>query len=187
MKSYQLTVIALSFFLTACGATGNEHLLREDPPATENSSLFSIRNVQSGYIINNVVDQFGREMNNWQLVPQVTPADVLAINPSGWVQFKDPKSFSCLIDQSGRSISKGTCDIKNKSSLFILIPSTTGAVQIKSFSSGKCLVDKLEGAGFIFGECVADASRPFLTVPEKNLWMLNPPVTASSVAPDGVQ
>ncbi|HBZ9867804.1 TPA: toxin [Salmonella enterica subsp. houtenae] len=146
-----------------------------------------MRNVQSGYIINNVVDQSGREMNNWQLVPQVTPSDVLAVSPGGWVQFKDPMSFSCLTDQGGRSVSKGSCDIKNQSSLFILIPSTTGAVQIMSFTSGKCLVDKAEGAGFIFGECVADVSRPFLTVPEKNLWMLNPPVTASSVAPENVQ
>lgn len=187
MKSYQMIIIALSFFLTACGATDNEHPVREFPSSAENSALFSIRNIQSGYIINNVLDRFGRELNNWQLVPQVTPVDVLAINPGGWVQFKDPESFSCLIDDEGRTISKGSCDIKNKSSLFILIPSTTGAVQIKSFSSGKCLVDKVEGAGFVFGECVADVSRPFLTVPEKNLWMLNPPVTASSIAPGEVQ
>ncbi|HHR4052556.1 TPA: toxin [Salmonella enterica] len=150
---------------------------------SENGSLFSIRNIQSGFMIPNTLDQHGRELKGWQLVPKVTPVEVLVNFPGGWVQFKDPFSSNCLAAQRSLAINKSTCDINNKDTLFILIPSTTGAVQIQSVSSGLCIIDKGSNDNFQFGKCIADFQHPDLIIPEKNLWMLNPPVTASSVAP----
>ncbi|AOV97669.1 hypothetical protein A9798_12395 [Edwardsiella hoshinae] len=150
-------------------------------PAGENNSLFSLTNIQSGFMINSVLDQSGREISAWRMTQQETPVEVLVTSPSGWVQFNDPLTNQCLNALSGRSLAKGSCD--GKASLFILIPSTTGAVQIQSVVSGMCIVDKENEAFFKFGKCVADFTQPQLIVPEKNLWMLNPPVTVSTLAP----
>ncbi|EAO6410083.1 toxin [Salmonella enterica] len=183
MKYISWFIVLLSFSIVSCGSPEKGLLTHEEPFSAENGSLFSIRNVQSGSFIENQLDQFGRELANWQIVPQVTPASILATNPSGWVQIKDPESSQCLSAQGGESLGKVICNIRNKDTLFILIPSTTGAVQIKAFGSGKCLADKTTGSNFIFDNCVADVNRPFVPVPEKKLWMLNPPLTESSVAP----
>lgn len=184
MKKKLIILISTISLLAGCSTTGNnEH---SDAFNTENGSLFSVRNVQSGFMISNVLDQQGYELRGWQLIPQITPFEVLAQSPSGWVQFKDPGSDYCLVAQAGRSLSKSICNVKNKETLFILIPSTTGAVQIQSVASGTCIIDKEDSDNFKFSKCIADVRRPDLVIPEKNLWMLNPPVIASSIAPENI-
>ncbi|EDQ1985366.1 toxin [Salmonella enterica] len=184
-------IIMLFFFtsiLTGCGSSvNNERLVSlnpgEDISGAENGSLFSIRNIQSGFMITNILDQQGREQSGWELIQQETPIEVLATTPGGWIQFHDPITRQCLNAINGVALTKGTCDLKNRASLFVLIPSTTGAVQIQSVHSKTCIIDQDNTDHFLFGRCVADIQNPQQVVPEKNLWMLNPPVTASSMAP----
>ncbi|EBX7469999.1 toxin [Salmonella enterica subsp. enterica] len=180
-------IFTCMMIISGCSSTNNNQSVfvssGSDLSDTENGSLFSIRNIQSGFMIENILDQKGQEQSGWQLIQQETPAEVLAITPGGWVQFKDPVTQQCLNAPGGMALSKGTCDIKNKESLFILIPSTTGAVQIKSVYTGNCILDKNNTDHFTFGKCIADFRQPQLIVPPKNLWMLNPPVTPSPPAP----
>ncbi|EIK1318295.1 toxin, partial [Salmonella enterica] len=98
--NFSIIIICVINLVSGCSATGtNETSNAFD---TENGSLFSIRNVQSGFMIPNVLDQQGQELRGWEVVPQVTPVEILAQSPSGWVQFKDPGSTNCLVAQSGR-------------------------------------------------------------------------------------
>lgn len=187
MRFLHILLISVTVcLLVGCAQSfSNEHLLSEDADALseENGSSFSLRNVQSGSIIPTALNQQGRETSSWQLVPIKTPADILAQDPSGWIQFKYPNSSICLSALGGRALSKSECDINDKETLFILIPSTTRSVQIKSVSSKKCITDQGNDDFFHFEECIADFNKPFLVIPTKNLWMLNPPVTSSPVAP----
>ncbi len=178
-------VFFLTIILALTGCTGSQNVYLEtlDNFENENTSLFTIRNIQSGFMIINIPDQHGREIGNWQVVPINTPVDVLVNDPSGWIQFKDPSSNQCLSVLNGRSLSKSECNYKNKETLFVLIPSTSRAVQIKSVSSQKCITDKGNDSFFHLENCVADFNRPNLVIPTKNLWMLNPPISSSMVAP----
>ncbi|EKC2495426.1 toxin [Salmonella enterica] len=187
-KNSVITIVFFFLFSILSGCSSSEE--SEQPGASnansdsitpENGSLFSLRNIQSGFMIPSVLNQEGREISGWRLIQQPTPAEALVHSPSGWVQFNDPLTERCMIAASGLNLVKGACNTRE--SLFILIPSTTGAVQIKSVVSGKCILDQEDGDVFKFGECIADIQKPQLIVPERNLWMLNPPVTVSSIAP----
>lgn len=187
MKKIIFALICIINITSGCSSSNNSASTflnsESDLYGEENSSLFSLRNIQSGFMIYNILDQKGREQSGWKLIPQETPIEVLATTPGGWIQFKDPVTQQCLNARGGRALSKGTCDIRDKESLFILIPSTTGAVQIQSVYSGDCILDKNNTDSFLFGKCISDLQQPQLIVPEKNLWMLNPPVTPSTPAP----
>ncbi|SUG15045.1 Cytolethal distending toxin A/C family [Salmonella enterica subsp. arizonae] len=93
-------------------------------------------------MITNILDQQGREQSGWELIQQETPIEVLATTPGGWIQFRDPITRQCLNAINGVALTKGTCDLKNRESLFVLIPSTTGAVQIQSVNSKTCVIDQ---------------------------------------------
>lgn len=163
-------------WMTGCSAPSTSFIEQDfDDLGKENSSLFTFRNVQSGYMIHNGLDQKGRETIGWEVVPVKTPVEALVKDQSGWVMIRTPNTDQCLGTPDGKNLLKMNCDPMNKKTLFSFIPSTTGAVQIKILLSELCILDSVNsGLSFNVGKCVDDFTKPYEVVPQRNLWMLNP-------------
>ncbi|EPT7718410.1 toxin [Escherichia coli] len=178
-----LVIIFTMLLIAGCSSSQNVINNNQiDELGKENNSLFTFRNIQSGLMLHNRQDQYGRETTGWEVVPVRTPAEALVIDQSGWVMIRTPNTDQCLGTPDGRNLLKMSCDPTDKKTLFSFIPSTTGAVQIKSVLSGSCLLDsRNSGLSFETGECIADFKKPFEVVPQSHLWMLNPLNTESTV------
>lgn len=177
-----LLIVFYVFLITGCTSSMDIRNAPADELGKENNSLFTFRNIQSGLMLHNKLDQHGRETIGWEIVPVKTPSEALVIDQSGWIMIRTPNTDQCLGTPDGINLLKMTCNPADKKILFTLIPSTTGAVQIKSVLSGLCFIDsKNSGLSFETGKCIADIKKTFEVVPQGHLWMLNPLNTASPV------
>ncbi|HFW5421927.1 TPA: toxin [Salmonella enterica subsp. enterica serovar Wandsworth] len=148
----------------------------------ENNSLFTFRNIQSGFMLYNALDQKGRETTGWAVEEVDTPLEAQLTEQSGWIIIRNPGTEQCLGTPDGRVLMKMKCTAAGNKTIFSFIPSTTGAVQIKSVPYGTCVSDsKDSGLSFPLKKCIADPSKPYEIVPQMNLWMLNPPNLKSPV------
>ncbi|EFC2186175.1 toxin, partial [Escherichia coli] len=139
----------------------------------ENSSLFSIRNIQSGRLINNILDRTGKEQKGWEIIPQETPQQLKASYKNGLVKIVNPKTDQCLAVLSGRTVAKAPCASGDNITLFSFIPTTTGAVMIKNVGANKCISDVISGTDiFKVDVCITSQTE---TIPVSMLWMLTPP------------
>lgn len=178
----RLAIIFTMLLIAGCSSSQEVANNQIDELGKENNSLFTFRNIQSGLMIHNGLDLHGRETIGWEIVPVKTPEEALVTDQSGWIMIRTPNTDQCLGTPDGRNLLKMTCNPTDKKTLFSLIPSTTGAVQIKSVLSGLCFLDsKNSGLSFETGKCIADFKKPFEVVPQNHLWMLNPLNTESPV------
>ncbi|EBD0958123.1 toxin [Salmonella enterica] len=178
----KLAIIFTALLIAGCSSLSDTGNNQTDELGKENNSLFTFRNIQSGLMLHNGLDQHGRETTGWEVVPVNTPVESLFTDQSGWVMIRTPNTDQCLGTPDGRNLLKMDCNPANKKTLFSFIPSTTGAVQIKIVFSGLCVLDsKNSGLSFETGNCIADLKRPFEVVPQSHLWMLNPLNTESPV------
>ncbi|EED1372246.1 toxin [Escherichia coli] len=178
----RLIIIVTILLIAGCSSSQEADNNLIDELGKENNSLFTFRNIQSGLMLYNKLDQHGRETTGWEVVPVKTPAEALVTDQSGWIMIRTPNTDQCLGTPDGRNLLKMQCNPTDNKTLFSLIPSTTGAVQIKSVLSGLCFLDsKNSGLNFETGKCIADFKKPFEIVPQSHLWMLNPLNTESSV------
>ncbi|EBP3056818.1 TPA: toxin [Salmonella enterica subsp. enterica serovar Reading] len=153
-----------------------------DDSGKENNSLFTFRNIQSGFMLYNALDQKGRETTGWAVEEVDTPLEAQLTDQSGWIIIRNPGTDQCLGSPDGRVLMKMKCTVAGNKTMFSFIPSTTGAVQIKSVPYGTCVSDsKDNGLTFPLGKCIADPGKPYEVVPQMNLWMLNPPNLKSPV------
>ncbi|ECO4849921.1 TPA: toxin [Salmonella enterica] len=179
---YKKIALLLIVSLTGCGTHIAEKKSSDNEFEKENNSLFTFRNIQSGFMIYNALDQQGRETTGWEVVEVDTPLEAQVTDQSGWVIIRNPKTDQCLGTPDGRVLLKLKCDSAGNKAIFTFIPSTTGAVQIKSVPYARCITDsKDSGLSFPLGKCIADAGKPYEVVPQMNLWMLNPPNVRSPV------
>ncbi|WP_160171666.1 RICIN domain-containing protein [Vibrio cholerae] len=150
----------------------------------ENNARFGLRNLQSGLAIVNVPDERSRDIVGWDLISIDVPEQDTSKYPGGWVAFNVPGTDKCLALLNSNSLGRAPCDSSGNIAVFTLIPSTTGAVQIKSVRFGTCIQDVEPGTDkFTMGKCIEDPSNPMEIVPERSLWMLNPPSSESTVTP----
>nr|AEM17343.1 CdtC [Providencia alcalifaciens] len=179
----RLAIIFTVLLMAGCSSSQEAvNNLIDEELGKENNSLFTFRNIQSGQMLHNSLDLHGKETTGWKVVPLKTPAEALVTDQSGWIMIRTPNTDQCLGTPDGRNLLKMTCNPTDKKTLFSFIPSTTGAVQIKSVLSERCFLDsKNSGLSFETGECIADIKKPFEVVPQSHLWMLNPLNTESPV------
>ncbi|EAA8634481.1 toxin [Salmonella enterica subsp. enterica] len=180
---YRKIVPLFLVLLTGCGQNSIQLNPSDNDFVRENNSLFTLRNIQSGFMLYNGLDQQGRETTGWEVVEVDTPLEAQVTDQSGWIMFRNPGTDQCLGTPDGRVLMKIKCNSSGNKAIFSLIPSTTGAVQIKSVAYGQCITDsKNSGLSFPLGKCIADAGKPYEVVPQMNLWMLNPPNLKSPVS-----
>lgn len=178
----KITLLITTLLLNGCTSESNLIKKTSNELGNENNALFTIRNIQSGYMINNTLNQQGRETKGWEIIPVRTPEELLITDQSGWIMIRNPGTDQCLGTPDGYNLIKMDCNTPEKMTLFSFIPSTTGAVQIKIIYSGFCLTDSLNGGlSFETGKCIADLTKPSEIIPQRNLWMLNPQNTPSPV------
>lgn len=182
-----IKTIIVAFFITSCSSAQKNLNVKSNGNRAfieENNSRFSLRNIQSGQVIINISDQQGRELVGWELFSVSVPDREASKYPGGWVEFSVPSSDRCLALVNSTTLDKAPCGASGNITVFTLIPSTTGAVQIKSVGFGTCIQDVDLGTDhFTMGRCIEDVSNPTETVPERSLWMLNPPSNESPLTP----
>lgn len=185
MKYLYYTIFIFSLCISGCNNNSNISLMNNSIKNSNEqspSTLINIRNVQTGGIIINLQgEDFNR--NNWALREVHVPGLDLVHNPSGFVQFLNPDGNECL-SVSGQHISvTDNCSPNNKSSLFTMIPSTSGAVQIKSISSNLCITNGIGIIDFRLGPCVDNLATPSKVIDTGRLWMINPPIAPAKLSP----
>lgn len=178
----RLVLFFLIVILSGCSNNNMLLLSSNDDLGQENTSLFTLRNIQSGFMLYNGLDQQGRETLGWSLVEVETPIEASLVDQSGWIMFQSPGTNQCLGSPDGRVLIKMPCNSSGNKTIFTLITSTTGAVQIKSIPSGMCILDSSNsGLSFPLGKCINDIQKLYEVIPQRNLWMLNPPNLESPV------
>ncbi|MDD9158427.1 hypothetical protein PVK64_19870 [Aliivibrio sp. S4TY2] len=162
--------------LVISGCSSNEVL-----QSTSDTMKFNVRNVYTGGIIANWNGK-GFNHNNWEIIEVETTKKTLLIDPSGWVKFKNPDADECLTVDDNNQLILNSCS-NDKSMMFTLIPSTSGAVQLKSIGNQQCLGRGDSIVDFQFKRCIDKSSLAKEPVNSGNLWMINPSLNPAKYSP----
>lgn len=179
-----LFLSTLILTLSGCSKTGNLGKVSDigGESVVDPVVMNTVRNMGTGGIIPN---PFGLiDLDNMWSIHEVKTSDLdLIKNPSGFIQFKSPNNTEGCLGSRNEKLITGNCTTLGKDSFFTLIPSTTGAVQIKSVPSQKCIVRGQSIIDFHMGGCVEDLQRTYLIVPTGNLWVIGSPVAPAKISP----
>ncbi|MEG0197156.1 MAG: hypothetical protein RR676_08145 [Acinetobacter sp.] len=185
-KIHYVMIVFSTLILTLSGCSKTRNLEKvsgiKDESIADSVVMNTVRNIGTGGIIPN---PFGLiDLDNMWSIHEVKTSDVdLIKNPSGFIQFQSPNNTEGCLGSSNEKLITGNCSTLGKDSFFTLIPSTTGAVQIKSVVSQKCIVRGQSIVDFHMGSCVEDLQRTYLIVPTGNLWVIGPPVAPAKISP----
>lgn len=144
----------------------------------------SIRTMSTGESI--YADGKGTELN-WNLVEVMLPGYLTRKFPFGAVQFRHiSKDDKCLMS-NGLWLSVGECSavkLGDHRTLFSLLPTSSGALQIQSIATEGCLVVESSGKKIAqsirLQPCFTNAHAP---IDLRWLWVLTPPVIDAKLAP----
>ncbi|RIY32866.1 hypothetical protein CKF54_04010 [Psittacicella hinzii] len=140
---------------------------------TQVNPLISLRSLATGVPLNNQV-LAGDDKYVWQ-ISEVMPQGKTA----GLTQFKVPGTARCLYTLQGRIIS-ANCDPFDNGSLWQVIPTTLGGVQIKSVRAQMCLSAGTSYDDFTLAPCQEDERT---LVPLKLLWVFAPAAVNATLVP----
>ncbi|GAD19885.1 cytolethal distending toxin A/C family [Helicobacter fennelliae] len=104
------------------------------------TSAVSIRSMATGYLLKNNTKK--AKSVNWEMREVLLPGYLANKYPFGAVQFHDIKDPSKCLANNGSWLQIDKCDMIQAGdyrSLFSILPTTTGAVQILSIANDKCL------------------------------------------------
>lgn len=143
--------------------------------------LISLRSLATGGILVN--GQYTDERNLTWTIREVLPEKTFFQNTSGITQFQTPGLPRCLYTINNRIIT-ANCDPLDAGSLWQLIPSTKGGVQIQSMRSQQCLSAGDRYTDFRLTDCQTDPNQ---IVSPKLLWILAPAANQATLSPDFAQ
>ncbi|QLD65637.1 hypothetical protein [Avibacterium paragallinarum] len=97
--------------------------------------LISLRSLETGVPLIN--GQY-KDQRNFQWIISEVPASETTFKKAGLTQFRVPGLERCLYTIQNRLISE-SCDPKDAGSLWVIIPTVLGGVEIKSMRTNTCL------------------------------------------------
>ncbi|WP_168641700.1 hypothetical protein [Dickeya sp. CFBP 2040] len=148
-------------------------------------SRTAISNVFSGALIT----VWATGANNW--LWGYTPYDArnwvdlynwdVIYNSDSTLTFKNRSTKYCMVAFDGRGLTHNTCSDGNNQR-FSLLPTASGAVQIKSISQGKCIKIGSKSNQWAFRVEFTDCTKSDSVVDTSQLWILGPERNASRSA-----
>lgn len=138
--------------------------------------LISLRSLATGVPLNNQQFQDDNKFV-WQ-IREVLPTQT-NLKQAGLTQFRAVNTARCLYNIKNRIIT-ASCDPQDNGSLWQIIPTQLGGVQIKSLRAGKCLSAGKSYDDFILAPCQEDERR---MVSIKLLWVFAPAAVKATLVP----
>lgn len=176
-----LSIIAMLTNVVSCvstnGSAQNKLQISTIEDVTQVNPLISLRSLETGVPLRN--GQYKDDRDFQWIMSEVAPTQTLLKNNIGLTQFKAPDLPRCLYTIQERLIT-ASCDPLDNGSLWRIIPSTLGGVQIKSLRNGLCLSAGDSYSDFRLAECQEIENQ---TVPIQRLWIFAPPAMPASLAP----
>ncbi|MFC0309193.1 hypothetical protein ACFFHK_05655 [Gallibacterium trehalosifermentans] len=140
--------------------------------------LITLRSLATGSPLTN--GQFPDERNLTWIIREVLPKSTLFHTSSGLTQFKVPNLERCLYTIQNRIIT-ANCDSFDSGSLWKIIPTVKGGVQIKSLRSEMCLSAGNSYSDFRLAPCQEDPNK---NTSVKLLWIFSPAAINASLSPE---
>lgn len=175
-KTIGLFIIFLSLICNYLYADSKQDAVLIDD-SVQFSPTISLRSLETGVPLSNQQYQDDRQYI-WS-VQEIDPAKTPFKLSHGLSQFKALGFNRCLYTFKTRLI-VAHCDPLDSNTLWALLPTSTGALQIESIGSGKCLTAGDSYSDFRLGDCVKDQNTK---ISVKNLWFLAPPFTPAEISP----
>ncbi|URL01649.1 hypothetical protein L4F91_09015 [Avibacterium sp. 20-126] len=167
-------LIILSLICYSLCANAEPSTLIDDE--TQVNPLISLRSLETGVPLPN--QQYTDMRNQQWIISEVLPSET-SLTKSGLTQFRAIGFPRCLYSIQNRFIT-ANCDPRDNGSLWQLIPSTLGGVQIKSVRTELCLSAGQSYSDYQFAPCQEDENKPVST---KLLWILAPAAMPASLSP----
>lgn len=145
---------------------------------TQVNRLLTLRNIATGELLRN--NQYEDERNLIWIIEEVPPEKTFFQTSSGITQFHTPDLPRCLYTIQNRIIT-ANCDPLDAGSLWQIIPTTKGGVEIKSLRSGQCLSAGDSRLDFRLENCAEDPEQPASV---KLLWVFAPAAINTSLSPE---
>lgn len=139
--------------------------------------FISLRSLETGVPLEN--GQFQDEQKTLWVIQEVLPQQSALPAQAGLTQFKVPTLPRCLYSIQDRII-VASCDAFDPGSLWQIIPTSLGGVQIKSLRTGKCLSAGDSYDDFRFAPCQEEERKP---VSVKLQWILAPGAVNATLVP----
>lgn len=175
-KFIGLFIALLSLVCHYAFAANKQDILLIDDSVQFNPAI-SLRSLETGVPLSNQQYQDNRQFV-WhieEIDAKKTPFKL----SHGLSQFKALGFDRCLYTFKTRLI-VSHCDPLDSNTLWALLPTDTGALQIESIGSGKCLTAGNSYSDFRLGDCVKNQNT---SISVKNLWFLAPPFTPAKISP----
>lgn len=170
-----LIVVLMSLMSSLVWAASQPATLVDD--STQVDTLISLRSLETGVPLYNA--QYQDDRKNLWIVKEVLPALTPFKTLSGLTQFKVPALSRCLYTIQDRFV-VASCDPADAGSLWQIIPTTLGGVQIKSMRTGTCLSAGDRYSDYRLAPCQEDETK---LVSVKRLWIFAPPAIEATLAP----
>ncbi|CAM3867259.1 hypothetical protein ACLS0F_06395 [Avibacterium endocarditidis] len=138
--------------------------------------LISLRSIETGVPLKN--GQYNDDRNLQWIIREVLASDTI-LKQAGMTQFKVPGLNRCLYTIQNRLIS-ASCDAKDTGSLWKIIPTELGAVEIKSMRTNTCLSAGKSHSDYRLAPC--QENEAVRTSP-KLLWFFAPAVMPAKLSP----
>lgn len=159
--------------LTMLCSLANAELIDD---SSQVNPLISLRSLATGVPLNNQQFQDDRKFV-WQ-ISEIFP-EQSDLRQAGLTQFRAVNTNRCLYSIQNRIIT-ASCDPQDNGSLWQIIPTQLGGVQVKSLRVGKCLSAGNSYDDFILAPCQEDESR---VASVKLLWVFAPAAVNASLVP----
>ncbi|MFQ1014233.1 hypothetical protein [Avibacterium paragallinarum] len=138
--------------------------------------LISLRSLETGVPLIN--GQY-KDQRNFQWIIREVPESETTFKKAGLTQFSVPGLERCLYTIQNRLIS-ASCDPKDAGSLWVIIPTVLGGVEIKSMRTNTCLSAGRKYNDYRLAPCQENEK---ITVSPKLLWFFSPASMPAKLSP----
>lgn len=146
--------------------------------STQVNPLITLRSLATGSPLIN--GQYEDERNLTWIISEVLPSQTFFQNIAGITQFRVPGLSRCLYTIQNRIIA-ANCDPLDSGSLWKIIPSSKGGVQVKSLRNNLCLSAGASHSDFRLASC-QEVETEQTSV--KLLWIFAPAAVNASLSPE---
>ncbi|OBX05989.1 hypothetical protein QV06_00080 [Gallibacterium genomosp. 3] len=177
-----LSILAITSTNLTALADESDPALAPEPSiiddTTQVNPLITLRSLATGSPLTN--GQYEDERNLAWIISEALPQQTLFSNQSGLTQFRAPDLQRCLYTIQNRLIT-ANCDTFDSGSLWRIIPTKMGGVQIKSLRNNLCLSAGNSYSDFRLANCQESETQKASV---KLLWLFSPAAINASLSPE---